>query len=74
MQANQAAPSGKGRQSNMKRQISKYEENMNQEIAKRLSLLESEDNDPGSSFSKLDWFFVLLVVLIGVVITVYGAF
>ena len=58
----------------MKRGLSEYEKEMNQEIENRLSLLDNENYDFGKVINLWDWVFVGIVVLTGLAIIVYGAF
>ena len=58
----------------MKKKLSEYEKEMNQEIENRLSLLDNENYDFGKVINSWDWFFVGIVVLTGLAIILYGAF
>ena len=58
----------------MKKEISNYEKEMNQEIENRLSLLENENYDFGKPFNRWDWLFVGITVLAGLGIIIYGIF
>ena len=58
----------------MKKEMSAYEKEMDQELENRLSLMESESNVFGGTFKKLDWFLVSLIVTLGLAITIYGIF
>lgn len=58
----------------MKKELSDYEREMNNEIEKRLSILESKDYNFGKTFNKWNWVFVGVMILVGLGIILYGAF
>ena len=57
----------------LKKVLSEYERKMNQEIEERLDLLEGDDYDFGKRFHGWDWVFVLVTVLAGLLIIIWGA-
>jgi len=58
----------------MKKELSDYEREMNNEIEERLSILENKDYNFGKTFNKWDWVFVGVMVFVGLGIILYGAF
>ena len=57
----------------MSKGLSEYERKMNQEIEERLDLLEGDDYDFGKRFHGWDWVFVLITVLAGLLVIIWGA-
>jgi len=56
----------------MKNEMFDYEKEMNRELENRIAQIANEDQETGKQFGKLDWLFVFLILLSGLIIILLG--